>query len=281
MTGAQRGLGVPLRRRGDLGLRHLRVHLRPVHDPRRPAPGPLRAAGRGDARRAVPRRPAASLAGLMKSYLGLVLGFGLLGGIGMGLGYAAATPAAVRWFGPHRRGLIVGLVVGGYGGAAHLHLPAGEVPHRRLRAVRQLRRAGRAVRGGGGRRRAAAEHAAGRATSRRPRRRPAKPRPAVDRDRLVGRARCSRTWQFYALVFLFIGSAQSGLLVIANADPDPEPDRRGRRVLRGERLAAGRRSAGWSTRPAGSAPGCTPTAIGRAERLRRQRRSSSAGVPVR
>src|SRR5262249_2253445 len=52
-------------------------------------------------------------AGLMKSYPGLILGFGLLGGIGMGLGYAAATPAAVRWFGPHRRGLIVGLVVAG------------------------------------------------------------------------------------------------------------------------------------------------------------------------
>ena len=58
------------------------------------------------------------LAGLMKSYLGLVIGFGALGGIGMGFGYAAATPAAVKWFGPHRRGLIVGLVVGGYGGAA-------------------------------------------------------------------------------------------------------------------------------------------------------------------
>ena len=28
-----------------------------------------------------------------------------------------------------------------------------------------------------------------------------------------------KTWQFYALVFLFIGSAQSGLLVIANAAP--------------------------------------------------------------
>src|SRR3954468_11630417 len=58
------------------------------------------------------------LAGLMKSYTGLILGFGILGGIGMGFGYAASTPAAVRWFGPHRRGLVVGLVVGGYGGAA-------------------------------------------------------------------------------------------------------------------------------------------------------------------
>src|SRR5438477_9766498 len=58
------------------------------------------------------------LAGLMKSYTGLILGFGILGGIGMGFGYAASTPAAVRWFGPHRRGLVVGLVVSGYGGAA-------------------------------------------------------------------------------------------------------------------------------------------------------------------
>ena len=58
------------------------------------------------------------LAGVMKTYIGLLLGFGVLGGIGMGLGYAAATPAAVKWFGPHQRGLVVGLVVGGYGGAA-------------------------------------------------------------------------------------------------------------------------------------------------------------------
>ena len=36
----------------------------------------------------------------------------------MGIGYAAPTPAALKWFGPHRRGLIAGLVVGGYGGAA-------------------------------------------------------------------------------------------------------------------------------------------------------------------
>ncbi|MFV0436937.1 MAG: OFA family MFS transporter [Desulfopila sp.] len=58
------------------------------------------------------------LAGFMKSYTGLILGFGILGGMGMGIGYAAPTPAALKWFGPKRRGLISGLVVGGYGGAA-------------------------------------------------------------------------------------------------------------------------------------------------------------------
>src|SRR4051794_24782252 len=69
------------------------------------------------------------LAGLMKSYTGLVLGFGVLGGIGMGFGYAAATPAAVRWFGPHRRGGGAGPGVGGHGGAGALLPP----PLRRLR----------------------------------------------------------------------------------------------------------------------------------------------------
>jgi MFS transporter, OFA family, oxalate/formate antiporter len=46
---------------------------------------------------------------LLKSYLGLVIGFGVLGVVAMGIGYAAATPAAFKWFGPHKRGLIVGL----------------------------------------------------------------------------------------------------------------------------------------------------------------------------
>ncbi|MBF0259608.1 MAG: OFA family MFS transporter [Desulfamplus sp.] len=58
------------------------------------------------------------LAGTMKSYTGLIIGFGILGGAGMGIGYAAPTPAALKWFGPEKRGLIAGLVVGGYGGAA-------------------------------------------------------------------------------------------------------------------------------------------------------------------
>jgi MFS family permease len=44
-----------------------------------------------------------------------LIGFGLMGGTGFGLGYAAATPAAVKWFPPARKGLITGLVVAGFG----------------------------------------------------------------------------------------------------------------------------------------------------------------------
>ncbi len=56
------------------------------------------------------------VAGLCGSSLtGFVLGFGMLGGIGIGFGYAAATPPAVKWFPPHRTGLIAGIVVAGFG----------------------------------------------------------------------------------------------------------------------------------------------------------------------
>ena len=44
-----------------------------------------------------------------------LLGFGLLAGTGFGLGYAAATPAAVKWFPPEKKGLITGIVVAGFG----------------------------------------------------------------------------------------------------------------------------------------------------------------------
>jgi len=45
----------------------------------------------------------------------ITIGFGLLAGVGIGLGYAAATPAAVKWFPPSKKGLITGLVVAGFG----------------------------------------------------------------------------------------------------------------------------------------------------------------------
>ncbi len=49
------------------------------------------------------------------SILPAVIGFGLFAGTGFGLGYAAATPAAVKWFPPEKKGLITGLVVAGFG----------------------------------------------------------------------------------------------------------------------------------------------------------------------
>ena len=55
----------------------------------------------------------AGLAG--SSYFGFVVGFGVFGGIGIGFGYAAATPAAVKWFPASQTGLIAGLVVAGFG----------------------------------------------------------------------------------------------------------------------------------------------------------------------
>ncbi len=45
----------------------------------------------------------------------LILGFGVLGGAGIGLGYASATPAAIKWFAPSKKGLITGIVVAGFG----------------------------------------------------------------------------------------------------------------------------------------------------------------------
>ena len=155
------------------------------------------------------------LAGLMKSYVGLLLGFGVLGGIGMGFGYAATTPAAVKWFGPHRRGLVVGLVVGGYGAAAIYIAPLAKS------LIANYGLSGSFI--GLGILFAVVVVAAARLLVFPP---PEYVPPASD---AAASTRLSvvdwtapemlRTWQFYGLVFLFIGSAQSGLLIIANASP--------------------------------------------------------------
>lgn len=44
-----------------------------------------------------------------------VMGFGLITGAGVGFGYSALTPAAVKWFPPEKTGLITGIVVAGAG----------------------------------------------------------------------------------------------------------------------------------------------------------------------
>jgi nitrate/nitrite transporter NarK len=56
-----------------------------------------------------------TLMSLSNSYMVWVMGFGVLAGTGIGFGYSAATPAALKWFPPKRTGLIAGIVVSGFG----------------------------------------------------------------------------------------------------------------------------------------------------------------------
>jgi OFA family oxalate/formate antiporter-like MFS transporter len=50
-----------------------------------------------------------------QSYIVWLMGFGVLVGVGLGFGYASATPPALKWFPPSKTGLIAGLVVAGFG----------------------------------------------------------------------------------------------------------------------------------------------------------------------
>lgn len=59
-----------------------------------------------------------ALSAFVRSPWAMALTFGVIGGIGIGLGYSATTPAAVKWFPAGRKGLITGMVVSGVGLAA-------------------------------------------------------------------------------------------------------------------------------------------------------------------
>ena len=154
------------------------------------------------------------VAGLTKSYEGLLVGFGLLGGLGMGLGYAAATPAAVKWFGPHQRGLIVGLVVGGFGGAAIYISPLAE------HLLKEFGLTGSFI-GLGGLFGiviiTAAQFLKVPPAGYVPPAPPASFKPKAMTSASWTAPQMLRTVQFYGLVFLFFGAAQTGLLVIGNA----------------------------------------------------------------
>ncbi|MEN8255766.1 MAG: OFA family MFS transporter [Verrucomicrobiota bacterium] len=49
------------------------------------------------------------------SNLGYVIGFGIIAGAGIGFGYASATPPSVKWFPKAKTGMIAGIVVSGFG----------------------------------------------------------------------------------------------------------------------------------------------------------------------
>ncbi|MGH8101934.1 MAG: L-lactate MFS transporter [Chthoniobacterales bacterium] len=62
------------------------------------------------------------LASFSRSLSWLYLSYGLIGGIGLGLGYIVPVAVLVKWF-PDRRGLITGIAVGGFGAGALITAP--------------------------------------------------------------------------------------------------------------------------------------------------------------
>ena len=155
------------------------------------------------------------VAGLGRSYVTLIAGFGVLGGVGMGLGYAAATPAAVKWFGPQQRGLVAGLVVAGYGAAAIYIAPLAKSLISSYGISGSFIALGVLF--------SIVIVSAAQLLS----------MPSDDYQPVsTGKASTATvaaaltqwsassmlgTWQYYAMVLMFVASAQAGLLVIANA----------------------------------------------------------------
>jgi len=150
--------------------------------------------------------------------MGFVLGFGVLAGAGMGFGYASATPPAVKWFPSAKTGMIAGIVVSGFGlasvyaaplatwliatyglqiamrslGIAFLVVVVGlaqllRVPHRVEQLVKGLGRAGEL--------KADADAA-----------------PVRKENFTPGEM--MKTWQFYALWFMYACGSGAGLMII-------------------------------------------------------------------
>ena len=65
------------------------------------------------------------LIALSTSWMVWILGFGVLMGLGLGFGYASATPPAIKWFPPAKTGMIAGIVVAGFGLASVYIAPLG------------------------------------------------------------------------------------------------------------------------------------------------------------
>src|SRR5882757_7257032 len=66
------------------------------------------------------------LAGQAKgNLLLLTLSYGVLGGIGLGLGYIVPVATLIKWF-PDKRGLITGITVAGFGAGALITAPVAE-----------------------------------------------------------------------------------------------------------------------------------------------------------
>lgn len=73
----------------------------------------------------------------MHSIALLYLGYGVIGGIGLGLGYIAPVSTLVKWF-PDRPGMATGLAIMGFGGGALIGAPLGVELLGRFRSVESV-----------------------------------------------------------------------------------------------------------------------------------------------
>ena len=58
---------------------------------------------------------------------GITLYYGIISAFGVGFGYGCATPPALKWFHPSKKGLVSGLIVGGFGISAVCIAPLASV----------------------------------------------------------------------------------------------------------------------------------------------------------
>ena len=158
------------------------------------------------------------LASRTSSVTGYVLGFGVLAGAGIGFGYASATPAAVKWFPSAKTGLIAGIVVSGFGLASVYAAPLAEhlagkyglqtmmmsfgmaflivvvglaqllkVPHRAQQLIKGYGKAGELQQA----------------------------MAAKVKKENFSASEMLKTWQFYALWFMYACGAGAGLMIIS------------------------------------------------------------------
>ena len=118
--------------------------------------------------------------------------FGVIGGLGNGFGYATPIPVMAKWF-PDKRGLAVGLAVGGYGAGSAIFGPLSQlklIPAYGL--ARHLPDSGRHLPGDDHDRRLPAEEPAGRDTGPRAGRRRPRPNPPPPRTNSAPARCCAR-----------------------------------------------------------------------------------------
>ncbi len=146
----------------------------------------------------------------------MVLTFGVVGGMGIGLGYSATTPPSVKWFPASKKGLIAGLVVAGVGLAAVWISPLTTSLLKNYGVSKTFLFLGLGTivivsifaqflkNPPAGYKPAASPSAAGK-------------KPAITARRDIGWTQMLATRQFWLLWLMFILAASAGLMVIAHA----------------------------------------------------------------